>query len=130
MWKWAELHARTSKSPVYRYFFALGVPPRRDAAADSARAPFAQHGGEIEYAFGNLQTNPSLAWSTLDERISKMFRDYYVNFVNKGNPNGPGIPDWPALESGRSFPLFVFDSSPHVQFDGHRERSADRFIRN
>jgi hypothetical protein len=38
-------------------------------------------------------------WTAEDRRIGKLMADYWVNFARTGNPNGPGLPHWPALNA-------------------------------
>jgi para-nitrobenzyl esterase len=114
-WKWVELHARTSRQPVYRYLYAHPRPPmapemgnaaaglaggiiRQDPAAPKAPpATGAVHSAEIEYALGNLVTNKVYAWTPADYQLSQTMQRYFVNFIATGNPNGANLPDWPAF---------------------------------
>lgn len=93
-WKWAEQHAATSGQPVYRYLFAR---PRPAAVTPDGPAPRegAVHSGEIEYALGNLATNPVYAWTAQDYAVSDLTQRYFANFVKTGDPNGAGLPEWP-----------------------------------
>jgi para-nitrobenzyl esterase len=34
-------------------------------------------------------------------------QNYFANFIKKGNPNGTGLPDWPALSTGKIMRLDV-----------------------
>jgi len=101
-WKWLDEHGRTGGRPVYRYLFARPRPP---AATDAAAAPAAQagpaargavHSAEIEYALGNLGRNRVFAWTPDDHRVSELMQRYFANFIAAGDPNGPGLPRWPA----------------------------------
>jgi para-nitrobenzyl esterase len=94
-WKWAELHARTSGKPVYRYLYAR--PRLNPVQPTNSPAPRgAVHSAEIEYALGNLATNKAYAWTPDDFAVSRTFEGYFANFIITGSPDGPGLPPWPA----------------------------------
>jgi para-nitrobenzyl esterase len=98
-WKWAELHAKTSTASVYRYLYARPRPAMKGKNAPPARG--AAHSAEIEYALGNLGTNDVYAWTPDDYKVSAVMQNYFANFIKKRNPNGAGLPEWPALSTGR-----------------------------
>ncbi|MBI4763486.1 MAG: carboxylesterase family protein [Deltaproteobacteria bacterium] len=55
------------------------------------------HGAEIRFAFGH-DIGANNPFTEIDRRISKTMRTYWLNFAATGNPNGPGLPEWPAYE--------------------------------
>ena len=55
----------------------------------------AVHSAEIEYAMGNLALNKVFAWTDDDRKVSHTMQGYFENFIKTGNPNGPGLPNWP-----------------------------------
>ncbi len=85
---WAIAMAK-KKGRAYLYYFvheppiAPGLPNLR-----------ATHGAEIPYAFNN----PSPAWTDVDRALSEVMSSYWVNFAKNGNPNGAGLPLWPAVQ--------------------------------
>ena len=40
-------------------------------------------------------------WSDEDRRFSDAMMGYWVNFARSGNPNGEGLPAWPAYRVDR-----------------------------
>ncbi|HEV8430189.1 MAG TPA: carboxylesterase/lipase family protein [Pyrinomonadaceae bacterium] len=117
-WKWADLHAKTSGTAVYRYFYTRPRPPMRTQNTPPARG--ASHSAEIEYAMGNLKLmNEVYPWTEDDYKVSNVMQGYFANFIKKGDPNGPGLPQWPAISRGRVMRL---DVEPRAVMDNTRAR--------
>ena len=142
-WKWSDLHRQTSDAPVYRYFYAHPRPPMRpemgdavpglaggvvrdgEAQADQPPPPTgAVHSAEIEYALGNLATNPVYAWAEDDYAVSAVMQAYFANFIKTGNPNGPGLPAWPDAGSSadEAVPVMRIDVDSQAAPERHRGR--------
>jgi para-nitrobenzyl esterase len=91
-WRWMDLQRRTADAPVYFYLFARPRPARRHPLPGERPDPGAVHSGEIEYALGNLDSNPVYAWTAEDRKVSQVMEGYVERFIKSGNPNGPGLP--------------------------------------
>lgn len=89
-WKWMEAHRKTGDSPVYRYHFELAAPPSKYHPGS-----FAFHSDDIEYVFGTLATRPGAVWRPEDWKLSDEMMSYWTNFAKTGDPNGPGLAEWP-----------------------------------
>ncbi|MEW9623526.1 carboxylesterase/lipase family protein [Rhodanobacter sp. S2-g] len=94
-WRWMDWQRRTGDAPVYYYHFEQPRPAKRDGSAGPD--PGAVHSGEIEYALGNLAGNRVYAWTATDQRVSAVTEGYWANFIKTGDPNGLGLPHWPAV---------------------------------
>jgi len=115
-WKWEEQAAKTGGFPVYSYIFSR---PRPEMVASMGNAKSglaggvvkggndapnkmppalvgASHASEIEYAMGNLAGNKVYNWGPDDYKVSATMENYFANFIKTGNPNGNGLPEWPA----------------------------------
>jgi para-nitrobenzyl esterase len=116
-WKWIELHAAAGGSPVYRYLFDQVVPTADgDPAADD---PGAAHATDIEYVFNTLASK-ALAWRDSDRRVADMMASYWTNFAKTGDPNGEGLPEWPAW--GPDHRLMRLNANAAVEPEAHRDR--------
>jgi para-nitrobenzyl esterase len=96
-WRWMHLQGLTGDAPVYYYSFTRPRPAKRDGSAGAD--PGAVHSGEIEYALGNLAGNHVYTWTADDRQVSATMEGYWANFIKAGNPDGPGLPHWPATTS-------------------------------
>lgn len=130
-WKWSDLHRQTGEAPVYRYFYAHPRPPMRSDEPGAPRPTGAVHSAEIEYAMGNLETNPVYAWTEDDFQVSEMLRGYFANFIKTGDPNGPGLPAWPAAAADAPVPVMRIDVQAEAAPARHdaRYRLLDRLAR-
>ncbi len=77
-------------APAYRYRFSYVQTALREKLRMGA-----PHGGEIAFVFGTLASRPGVEISDQDRAVSRMIQSYWVNFARKGDPNGPGLPQWP-----------------------------------
>jgi para-nitrobenzyl esterase len=100
-WVWMDLQQRTGRAPVFFYRFDRARPPARGAARSAADGGGATHSAEIEYALGNLDRNPVYAWTAADFAVSRIMEGYFVRFITTGDPNGTGLPTWPAVRPAR-----------------------------
>ena len=139
-WKWADVHIQTSGKPVYRYLYARprpamtpemgnattglagGVVKGTAAAPPAPPARGAVHSAEIEYALGNLASNKVFAWTPDDYQVSKTMQSYFANFIKTGNPNGAGLPVWPAAKAGAGGQVLRLDVKTQVEPDQTRPR--------
>jgi para-nitrobenzyl esterase len=85
---WARLQASHGKHKAYVYYFDR--PSKTDPNGSS-------HGQEVGYVFGNLGIGGRPPPTDEDRAISRQMQTYWVNFAAHGDPNGPGLPLWPAF---------------------------------
>jgi para-nitrobenzyl esterase len=97
IWAWARLQATTGHSPVYYYSFQHGPPFPKDSRYAGWGA---SHFAELWYVFDHLDQY-SWQWTSADRKLAEQISAYWVNFAGSGDPNGAGLPRWPAFENGK-----------------------------
>ncbi|HEU5079112.1 MAG TPA: carboxylesterase family protein [Opitutaceae bacterium] len=131
-YRWFDLQRKNSDQPVYRYLYSKLRPPMRDArlaanpsgggviakpaSLPAPKALGAPHACEIEYCMGNLPLVHDYAWTEDDYKVSRTMQSYFANFIKTGNPNGEGLPDWPAAAANDPTPpVMVIDTESSLQ---------------
>lgn len=86
------------RDKAYIYLFSY-VPESM-----KARARFgAPHASEIAYVFNNLNARRGMATATSeDQEVARLMNTYWTNFAKTGNPNGKGLPEWPAFDAKKN----------------------------
>jgi len=82
--------------------------------ADQLRAkdPGVGHGGEIPYVFGLRKLGFLAAGLTpKDQGVVAMTENYWTNFAKTGDPNGAGLPAWPAFTPASRQTLVIGDET-------------------
>jgi para-nitrobenzyl esterase len=101
-WVWARLHSRQAKGKAYYYYF--------DQHAEQAAG--SPHGAEVPYVFEHLDDLHRPA-TPEDRRISDAMAAYWTNFAKYGDPNGKGVPAWPAFSDEKPVVMY-FAGTPHT----------------
>lgn len=84
---WALDWIKHDNKPLYTYYWT-----HRPTGSPNG----ASHGSEIIFVFDNLSMRKQ-NWTDEDKKIAETISSYWVNFISKGNPNGEGLPNWPAF---------------------------------
>ncbi len=103
MRRWAQIQSTRGKAKAYLYYFTH-VPP----TAPGTPSRGATHGAETAYVFQNL-VPASLNWTDLDRRVANTISSYWVNFAASGDPNGKGLPTWPAISKNSNRAMVLGD---------------------
>ena len=140
-WRWSDVQSKTGGKPVYRYLYARPRPAMRsemgnatanlaggvtrDTTGKAPKAPLpkgAVHSAEIEYAMGNLSTNRVYDWQPEDFKVSEIMQTFFANFIKTGNPNGLGVPQWPAVVADKPAPVMYINVNTWAETEKVRDR--------
>lgn len=122
-WLWGRAWSRWVKLPMFTYFWTHALP----GPTKPMRGAF--HGSEINYVFNNLDAT-ELPWTDEDHRIADVMSTYWANIAKTGNPNGAGVPEWPAFDPAKAEVMVVGDSfGPQAVASAEKRAFWERFFR-
>jgi para-nitrobenzyl esterase len=105
MWAWARLQAGTGQNRVYYYSFRQRPPFPAGSVYEGWGA---SHFAELWYVFDHLAQSP-WNWTAADRKLAEEMSSYWVNFATSGNPNGQGLPPWPAFTNTEGKVQYLVD---------------------
>jgi para-nitrobenzyl esterase len=102
--------------PSYEYRFSY--------VAESMRKqwPGAPHATEIPFVFDTVAAKYGKDLTAADEATAQAANAYWANFARTGNPNGPGLPNWPAYTSKSDEIMDFTPTGPAAKADPWKAR--------
>jgi para-nitrobenzyl esterase len=117
--------AQSTNRTVYAYLWTHPLP-----GPESARWG-AFHSSELPYFFDTLDVAANRPFQAVDRALATKLSTYWVNFVNTGNPNGKGLPDWPRFTSAERRMLELGDPiRPRTLLEENKLALFDRYKKN
>jgi para-nitrobenzyl esterase len=109
----ARAHAALGQSKTFVYFFNRRpnyFPNQHFAEQDPPSKYGAYHSLEQPYFYNNLDRSaPPRPYTQTDRMVSAVASAYLVNFATRGDPNGHGLPNWPAFVNNSSQLMYLGD---------------------
>ncbi|XP_076988596.1 carboxylesterase 5A [Tamandua tetradactyla] len=95
---------RDAGAPVYFYEFQHRPQCFKDTKPDFVKA---DHGDEVRFVFGGAFLKGDIVMfegATEEETLlSRKMMKYWANFARTGDPNGKGLPPWPAYNQNEQY---------------------------
>ncbi len=110
----AERKTAQGKAPAFLYEFCWKTP-----VMDGR--PRAFHCSEIPFVFYNTNVSAFATGGGPEPRaLAAKVSDAWINFARKGDPNHPGLPNWPRFDAQKG-PVMILDKICEVKEDPERE---------
>jgi para-nitrobenzyl esterase len=110
LYLWANARSKTAKTRAYEYLWDHTLPGP-DAAQYGAF-----HTSEVPYVLNTLDMSDR-PFTDADRKIAGMMSSYWANFAATGDPNGKGLPLWPAVGEKREI-MEVGDNTGPIPLAG------------
>lgn len=105
-WIWARLQSQTGKSKVFYYYFDQHPDYPEDSPGYGFGSP---HGQDVAFVFMNMDTTGGQV-TPADIELSEIMGTYWTNFAKYGDPNGEGVPEWPAFSDANPKVMYLKDN--------------------
>lgn len=104
--------------PVYTYRFGYVANAMRQEWKEGP-----PHATDIPFSMNTVRAKYGDQVTSSDIAMSYMVHKYWVNFVRTGNPNGAGLPQWPAYDPRADVIMtFAPDGIPRAISDPYKAR--------
>jgi len=122
---WVKLQSQTGKSPAYAAY--LDQPSKMSFSQNPLRRGVA-HADDIMYLNGMFLNQPDKF--PAEAAVSEMMQQYWVNFAKTGNPNGKGLPYWPAFDETKPTTMQFRDGASLIMRPNREQIDfIDRFMK-
>jgi para-nitrobenzyl esterase len=116
LYLWAQAREKTTKSKTYTYFWHHTLP-----GPDAARYG-AFHTSEVPYALDTLGMSDR-PFTDADRKIADVMSSYWANFAKSGDPNGQGLPHWPATTEKPETTMRIGDATAAIPLAASPEKA-------
>jgi para-nitrobenzyl esterase len=107
-WSWARLQAQKGSSKAYYYYFDQHPDYPEDSPQYGQESP---HGQDVAYVFMHLDPENQQTMES-DLALSEAIGTYWTNFAKTGDPNGEGVPEWPAFSDENPEVMYLTGPEP------------------
>ncbi len=111
-WTWAKLQTRKGRNKAFVYYFDQPTPSSPDGSS---------HAAELGCVFRHPKGWTGNPAPENVQQLSDLMSTYWINFAKSGDPNGPGLPEWPAFTE-KDIKVMFFDKNPSARQMPHLEK--------
>jgi carboxylesterase type B len=102
LYLWALKREQTAKSKIFTYFYTHPLP------GPDIEKFGAFHTSEVPYVFNSLSRSDR-QFTDADRKLADTISTYWANFARAGDPNGKGVPQWPAVTASSAVTMELGD---------------------
>jgi len=118
LYAWTLTRAKTARTKSFTYFWTHPLP-----GPDAAKYG-AFHTSEVPYVLNTLDRSDR-PFTDVDRKVADLLSSYWVNFATAGDPNGKGLPAWPAAADQGRWLTMELNEQPHpIPVAGSPEKRA------